>query len=296
MSATKNDSDRTKNQEKQDVEIWTEEWIEETEDRIPELPCQSSTTSDQNEYQISWRFVTNSGQDEGIIRPVIGAGGISFYPGSSMKGAFRRACRQIAPNKVDDYCGSMDKPAQLRFHGGYPIDNSWQENLIDLTHPQQGWQVKTKNTKKRPQKESAFALISLYKPKLKFGISSTRILEQADWDRIWHIWHKAVKSGLGCRVGAGYGQPEKHTENVVFQAYIEGQGIAAKTIDDKSEFRPNIFKASLRGHALRLFGGLTNKENAEMLVEKIFGGVKYNRRKCGTSGYELAESTRSDLA
>jgi CRISPR-associated protein Cmr6 len=30
-------------------------------------------------YQISWRFVTNGGQDDGMIRPVIGAYGIPFY-------------------------------------------------------------------------------------------------------------------------------------------------------------------------------------------------------------------------
>lgn len=275
------DSDRTKNGQKQDVEIWTEQWIEKTEDRIPELPCEPSTISAQNEYQISWRFVTNGGQDDGIIRPVIGTGGVPFYPGSSMKGAFRQACRKIAPDKVDDYCGSPDNPAQLRFHGGYPIDDSWQENLIDLTHPQQEWQVKTQDTSTKPKGESAFALISLYKPKLKFGISSSKSLEETDWDNIWNIWKKAVENGLGCRVSSGYGQPEQLTENVIFQAHIEGQGMAPKTIGGESEFRPNIFKASLRGHALRLFGGLTNKENAEMLVEKVFGGVEYNKGSVG---------------
>jgi CRISPR-associated protein Cmr6 len=102
-------------------------------------------------YTISWRLVTNSGQDEDVIRPVIGAKGIPFYPGSSMKGVFLRACLQIAPDKVLDFCGGeveeiiagkklkRTKPGILRFHGGYPVDMSWgkdRERLARISHKQ----------------------------------------------------------------------------------------------------------------------------------------------------------------
>ena len=66
------------------------------------------------EYTQNWRLVTNSGQDEGVIRPVIGAKGIPFYPGTSMKGAFLRACQQIAADKVVDYCGEEAEKNQTR--------------------------------------------------------------------------------------------------------------------------------------------------------------------------------------
>lgn len=261
---------RKEDRDKQDVEIWTEEWTEKCEDKVPDFP----ETLQKKEYQLSWRFVTNGGQDDGIIRPVMGAKGIPFYPGSSMKGAFRKACGEVEPDKVRDYCGDEDNPGSLRFHGGYPTDNSWQQNLVDLVHPQQGWQVKTKETSRKPRGESAFALISLYQPELRFGISSNKNLEDAEWDTIWQIWERAISSGLGCRVSAGYGQPNKQQGNILYRAYLEGQGIASTVIGNESgEFRPNIFKASIRGHALRIFGGMTDAKTAEKLVETLFGGV-----------------------
>lgn len=71
--------------EKQDVQYWAEEWIEKAE-FIP-LTSQDDSQSDTYQtqtYQIRWRFVTNGGQDDGMIRPVIGGYGIPFYPGSSI--------------------------------------------------------------------------------------------------------------------------------------------------------------------------------------------------------------------
>lgn len=260
---------RNEDRDKQDVEIWTEQWTEKAEEKTPDFPESVETQT----YQLSWRFVTNGGQDEGIIRPVIGARGVPYYPGSSMKGAFRQACRSSKPDLVKRYCGDADKPGILRFHGGYPIDSSWQEDLVDLVHPQQGWQVKTNSTRSRPKGESAFALISLYQPELKFGISSNEDLDRAEWEQIWQIWQKAISAGIGCRVSAGYGQPTKQKDKVIYRAYLEGQGIASTVIGGESEFRPNMFKASVRGHALRIFGGLTDAKTADRLVENIFGGV-----------------------
>lgn len=260
---------RNEDRDKQDVEIWTEQWTEKANDKTPEFSAIAETKT----YQLSWRFVTNGGQDEGIIRPVIGARGVPYYPGSSMKGAFRQACRDLESELVKKYCGDAEHPGILRFHGGYSVDSSWQEDLVDLVHPQQGWQVKTNNTRSKPKGESAFALISLYQPELKFGISSNEDLDSSEWQQIWQIWDKAVSSGLGCRVSAGYGQPTTQKGKILYRAYLEGQGMASTVIGGESEFRPNMFKASLRGHALRIFGGLTDEETAERLVENLFGGV-----------------------
>ncbi len=260
---------RHKDRDKQDVELWTEQWTEKADETVPNF----HETVKTKKYQISWRFVTNGGQDDGIIRPVMGAYGVPFYPGSSMKGSFLQACHKVAPDKVQDYCGDADNPGCLRFHGGYPVDDSWQHDLVDLVHPQQGWQVETTDTTNKPRGESAFALISLYQPELKFGISSNKTLEQAEWDTIWKIWDEAVYSGLGCRVSAGYGQPKEQKGKIIYRAYLEGQGMASKVIGGESEFRPNMFKAAIRGHALRIFGGLTDAKTAKNLVENLFGGV-----------------------
>jgi CRISPR-associated protein Cmr6 len=259
--------DRQKSGEEQDVERWTNEWIDKA---YPHPPQFSGRVQTSRAYRMNWRFVTNGGQDDGVIRPVIGAYGCPFYPGSSMKGAFRHAC---SAEQGDRYCGKElsggdFEPGLLRFQGGYPTDSQWQNQLIDLIHPQQERQVQ------REKNTSAFAQISLYQPTLQFGISSTEELPEAEWETIWQIWERALANGLGCRVSAGYGQVSGHTGKILYQARLKGKGQAPKLLDQTGEFRPNVFRAALRGHALRLFGGLTRSEQAEQLVNQLFGSVR----------------------
>ncbi|WP_041237985.1 RAMP superfamily protein [Gloeothece citriformis] len=254
-----------------DIKFWTSEWIERTYPYPPSFTPDNQTRTITASF--NWRFVTNGGQDDGIIRPVIGAKGYPFYPGSSMKGAFSRACTPIQRQR---YCGKPTpdgdvEPGILRFHGGYPVDKSWQDNLIDIVHPQQCWQVQDDK-----KEGGAFAQISLYQPTLCFAISSTITLKDREWEIILDIWQKAISTGLGCRVSAGYGQPKKFIGNILYQTELKGTGIAAKLLDDSAEFRTNIFRAGIRGHALRVFGGLTDEKNAETVVEKLFGGTKNN--------------------
>ncbi|MBR8829487.1 MAG: RAMP superfamily protein [Gomphosphaeria aponina SAG 52.96 = DSM 107014] len=255
----------------ENVERWVSEWIEKAYSNEEQWVNEPQTRT----YTLNWRFVTNGGQDDGIIRPVIGAFGLPYYPGSSMKGAFLRFCTQ---SQGERYCGKKleqgdSQPGILRFHGGYPTDNSWQENLVDLVHPQQEWQVKSNDTNQRARGETAFSLISLYEPEFKFSISSNIILDEEEWQTIWEIWQKAMVAGLGCRVSAGYGQTKLKSENIIYTAHLQGQGMASMLLDKTPEFRPNIFKAALRGHGLRIFGGLTSAENADSLIETLLGGV-----------------------
>ena len=250
-----------------DVNRWVSEWVEKADPKSPDFGKEVQTRT----YSLNWRFVTNGGQDDGIIRPVIGARGFPYYPGSSMKGIFARACTSSQRQR---YCGGEGEdgdctPGILRFHGGYPTDASWQEGLVDIVHPQQDWQVKSNH-----KEGGAFALISLYQPTLRFGISTTTTLEDGEWETIWEIWEKAFSRGIGCRVSAGYGQPRKYTGKVLYRTKLKGQGAAPKLLDGSSEFRPNIFKAALRGHALRIFGGLTDAHTADRLVEGLFGGIQ----------------------
>jgi CRISPR-associated protein Cmr6 len=250
---------------------WAEEWVEKIYPQAPTFASSTSAPQLQNRsYQINWRFVSNGGQDDGVIRPVIGAKGWPYYPGSSMKGLFRRAC---TPAQADLYCGkALSKgdfePGILRFLGGYPTDDHWTESLVDIVHPQQAWQVKD------DQKDGgAFVQISLYKPELSFGISSSIPLEDSEWLTIWQIWEQALAQGIGCRVSAGYGHPQTLSGRVLFRGHLKGQGQAAKLLDQTGEFRPNIFRAAIRGHALRIFGGLVNAETADRLVNELFGSA-----------------------
>ncbi len=271
--------DKEKEPQEQHSYKWASQWTEKAYPNPPEFGYEASTKT----YQIQWRFVTNGGQFEGIIFPALGAFGLPFYPGSSMKGAFCQACTEEQKQRYR-LNKNGEKPSLLRFHGGYPI-NDWTQNLVDIVHPQQNWQVKTHDTHDKLRGETGFALISLLQPTIKFGISS--LLLEMDWEEIWAIWEKALGYGIGCRTSSGYGMPKQRLKEsgevdypipiqgeVLYKAWLKGQGQASTLIDKTLEFRPNIFRASLRGHALRIFGGLTNSSSADKLVENLFGGVE----------------------
>lgn len=253
-----------------DAERWVSEWIEKVYDKPIDFGKEVKTDT----FKFNWRLVTNGGQDDGMIRPVIGAFGIPFFPGSSMKGVFRRVCHA---DQALRYCGNGDQPGILRFHGGYPTqDYDWTNNLLDLVHPQQGWQVQTNNTRQKPQGESAFALVSLFEPEFQFAISSTENLSDEEWQTIWDLWKSAIASGLGCRVSAGYGMPKNAQtpkERLIGKFHLKGEGLATKNLSGEVEFRPNMFKAAIRGHGLRIFGGLTTADNAKKIIEQLFGGI-----------------------
>jgi len=238
------------------------------------------------EYTIRWRLVTNSGQDEGVIRPIIGAKGFPYYSGASMKGAFLRACKQIniTSGEFERYLGKKledgsYKSGTLRFHGAYPIDIDWTKHLVDIIHCQDEKQViKDKTT-------NANAQISLYQVKLRFGISSFQELQNSQWNRIWEIWEYAISNGLGSRVSAGYGQfRDVNSSNKILEIDLHGQGATSKLVDGTKEFRPNIFKAALRGHTLRLLGGLTDIDTAKKITREFWGGFQGKNAVIGLLG------------
>lgn len=251
-------------QQPEQSERWVNEWLKATAMNSPEFSDKVRTKP----YQISWRLLSNSGQDDDFIRPVIAANGFPYYPGASMKGAFLRHCTR--EQKIR-YCGceinNETQPGILRFHGAFPKDHSWKKKpLIDVVHPQQDWQIKNSNS------HSAFLQISLYQPTLVFGISSTIELDDSEWETIWSIWDKAIERGIGSRVSAGYGQPIKHSETKLITVNLQGKGLASQLIDRSGEFRPNMFKAALRGHTLRLFSAVTDENTAEELTKELWGG------------------------
>ncbi|NMF83544.1 RAMP superfamily protein [Nodosilinea sp. P-1105] len=274
---------RLKKRQEPHIIKWTDEWRNFVDSEIPNFDESVATRT----YRIQWRLVSNSGQDEDLIRPVMGAGGWPLIPGSSMKGAFRRVFSAAQTEQRDRYCGKElengdFRPGILRFHGGYPADQSWKNDLIDLTHPQQDWQVRGKS-----KSGGAFSVISLKQTALRFGISSTQPLNATEWDTIWQLWEQALAQGLGCRVSSGYGQFAEEAvaslaKDVLHETGLIGQGVAPILLGNGTpEIRPNIFKAALRGHALRLFGGFVAwDDSAEALVETLFGGVRGN----GTQG------------
>ena len=254
-----------------DLQRWIDEWVERVDRNSPFSAKDLRIV----EAQIDWRLISNSGVDEGIIRPVIGAGGWPLIPGSGIKGLFRRAC---APNHLERWCGgacaSGDlSPGILRFHGAWPADASWLTGLLDLAHPQQNWQVGFTHGR---ESHSAFGVVSLHRPKLRIALScSDPELSQSEWEEIVETLKRALRAGIGGRTCVGYGSTGRLSGDVLFQCGLEGQGPAAKLLDvsDSAEFRPTMFRAAIRGMALRLFGGLTDPGTALRIVGEIFGSL-----------------------
>ncbi|RAM52587.1 MAG: hypothetical protein C6Y22_05335 [Hapalosiphonaceae cyanobacterium JJU2] len=314
--------DKRKNAEKrQDAEIWVDEWknifpqdllskeasqsnqavsnpqqpinqalvrskpsvkpAKSTNFKFPEFGSQVETWK----YTIKWRLVSNSGQDEGVIRPIIGAKGFPHFSGASMKGAFIRACKQLYGKEqgrieAENYCGKKladgsSEPGILRFHGAYPVDLDWTIKLVDIVHSQEGRQVIKED---RNKSTNANSMISLYNTTLKFGFSSTKELDKSEWNKIKKIWERALANGLGSRVSAGYGYFQEidysHREHshLLLQIKLKGQGGVSTLVNKTPEFRPNMFKAALRGHTLRLLAGMTDGDTAKQITKKLWGG------------------------
>ena len=232
-----------------------------------------------------WRVFTNCGQDS-IARPVLDIRGIPHIPGSSIKGLFRRECEQrdrLKPESglTNRYCGDKNKLkpgiAPLRFHGAYPVGD-WagtieeatqnadepRYRMVDVVHPQEDWQIG-----KPSRKKNASALISLYKPTLVFEISSGQSLSKEEWTTIAGILKTALRQGLGGKTSSSYGLAYQPKDKYDFSAYLTGKGIMPVLLGKDPEFRPNLFKAALRGHTRRLLAGCSS--NVDNSVKALFG-------------------------
>lgn len=258
-----------------DIQTWIDEWVERVDSASP------FTTKGLRivEVQIDWRLISNSGVDEGVIRPVIGAGGWPLIPGSGIKGLFRRAC---PPGRQLRWCGSPCasgdlSPGILRFHGAWPAEPSrptdfdWTHAILDVAHPQQNWQVGFTNGN---ESHTALGVASLYRPRLRIGLSSTDpSITETEWEEVVETLKRSLRAGIGGRTCVGYGTTGRLAGDVLFQCGIEGQGPSAKLLDGTAEFRPTMFRAAIRGMALRVFGGLTDAKTAMQAVGKLFGSL-----------------------
>ena len=274
-----------------DSQIFVKEWLSAAHPSHPYSHQTHASKADakhlthglQVEIPIGWRLISNSGIDDGFIRPVIGPGGWPLIPGSSIKGLFRRACSN--PHDSQRWCGAVKTykksvketlPGILRFHGAWPKDANWKEAILDVTHPQEHWQV---GFNSGGEKHNAIAVISLFKPTLIIAISSTIGLSKDEWGRIENTLIRALERGVGGRTASGYGLPatsldlaSQSSKPVFLSVGLRGQGPASKLLDFSTEFRPTLFRGTIRSMALRLFGGLTSANGAESAVKDLFGG------------------------
>jgi CRISPR-associated protein Cmr6 len=282
-----------------DLDTWTDEWLQpKAGDKQPKYQYQlpkENLKIFRCKIDFPYRLFTNGGQDS-IHRPTFGKQGIPIFPGSSLKGMFRRACREIAPDKLALYCGDAEQPGCLRFHAAYPIgdwaateERKFQEKgqpctkicyrINDLVHPQQERQLGRNNNQDGGK---ASPTISLYKPQLSVEISCTRSDVEVDWQEVEKILREAVRRGVGGKTNSGYGvsgsvngkEARSRLNHYDFVIPLQGKGTASKLLNELTEFRPQLFKAALRGHASRLLSGVCNDEAAiDKHIACLFGGT-----------------------
>ena len=284
----------------QDLARWKDEWIYPK----PEQPCYQKKELplglDGKIYRIAvnfpFRLLSNCGQDS-ILRPILGKDGIPFFSGSSVKGIFRRACvnpdHTVNLEQIKKYCGDNANLApgklRLRFHGAYPVGD-WagthkvtfqrkgqsvtevRYRMLDVVHPQQERQVGSEKN----QNATALASVSLYKPRMIFEFSSADL--NIDWKEVESIFWRAIALGVGGKTSTGYGLAgynDFHPAMVPSSkasVFLIGQGVSSTLRSDEPEFRPNLFKASLRGHFQRLLAGVVGDlRELNSQVDRLFG-------------------------
>jgi len=280
-----------KSKDKTHLDTWTKEWVNSTQNSS-EPRYQYSDSAQEIEikegcfYQFKqsfpFRVISNCGQDS-ILRPVIDSKGIPNIPGSGVKGLFRRACQKRDEDKKTEltvsYCGTQDKPGILRFHSAYPVGD-WastvQDNgkttykMLDVVFPQENRQLGKNQNKKD---KGAFAAISFSRPTFIFTITSTESLSKSEWETIQSILKTGLSKGLGGKTSSGYGLPFLASPPDL-QVRLIGTGLTSSLLNGEFEFRSNLFKAVLRGHASRLLAGYNNNSDfIEGKVKELFGST-----------------------
>jgi CRISPR-associated protein Cmr6 len=268
------------------IQQWHDEWLKGINTTIADGEgnnhCGDSNTLIE-EIEIDWRLLTNSGVDEGFIRPVINSRGWPLIPGSSIKGLFRNQwLKQGLPSdQLENLCGSRtnNKPLHqglLRFHSVHVRERSCLERSLDITHSQENWQLGTIADQRKIERK-AIGLVSLWKPKLRVVISSQpKSITAEQWKIIRDVLIQSVAAGIGGRTAAGYGRTRyTNVYKEVFSCQLRGQGIAPKLLDvsGSAEFRPVSLRAAIRGMAMRLFAGLLPAQLAVKQVERLFGSL-----------------------
>lgn len=275
------------------LEQWKDEWIYPDSQGLPHYQKQEPPLIEGKNYRIKvefpFRLLSNCGQDS-ILRPIMGKDGIPYLSGSSVKGLFRRVCNDAQAQK---YCGDNENlaPSSLgfRFHGAYPVGDwsgmhkvkVWEHGqeiikiryrMLDVVHPQQERQVGSD----RQQNATALASVSLYKPTMIFEFSSAD--PDTNWKELETIFWRAIDLGVGGKTSTGYGFGG-HSDSrpaIVQQGkanvMLIGQGVSPTLRSGEAEFRPNLFKASLRGHFQRLLAGVVDdRRNLDPEVNRLFG-------------------------
>ena len=292
-----------KKEDKKHLDKWCQQWVYPKIEKDPQprhqfqepkIGCENGMYRIKIEFP--FRLASNCGQDN-ILRPIMGKNGIPYLSGSSVKGLFSRACNE---NQRKLYCGAENEKDKsfspsaigLRFHGAYPIGD-WsgmrkvtvkkkdgrrgeteQETcyrMLDVIHPQQLRQVGDPSAR---DSASVYTMVSLYQPTMVFEFSSADP-QNTNWEEVENLFLGAIQLGVGGKTSTGYGlgghlpDHQSYIPSYPITVAFKGRGVSPTLRSDEPEFRPNLFKATLRGHIKRLLAGVT--QSGKDMEERLFG-------------------------
>jgi CRISPR-associated protein Cmr6 len=103
-------------------------------------------------------------------------------------------------------------------------------------------------------------------------MSSIQPLTLEEWEDIKGLLRRALRQGLGGKTSTGYGLWANPKDKYALSVYLKGVGVSSLLRSDEPEFRPNLFKATLKGHVSRLLAGVCSDEaSIHKKVNKLFG-------------------------
>jgi CRISPR-associated protein Cmr6 len=101
-----------------------------------------------------------------------------------------------------------------------------------------------------------------------------------NWKEVETIFWEAIALGVGGKTSIGYGLGGHNDQRPAIvpsgkaktNVMLIGQGVSSTLRSGEAEFRPNLFKASLRGHLQRLLAGVIgDRKKLDPHIDHLFG-------------------------
>lgn len=224
-----------------------------------------------------------------VFHPVYG---VHYIPSSSLKGAIRAIALQDNPSEVKRLLGQLDEGIGcVQILDAFPTAPCLS---VDMANPQWHWQQNSVKYNSEPH-----ALLSLKQPQFVIGLRRTsRLSSLEDVDKVKGWLQKALASGIGSRLSAGYGRTTMmaslpHSSSHKFQLWTQGM-YAAST--DNPEFRPVALRGMLRYWFRAIALALYSPSECKALEANLFGTIEPKSKEGSIRIAVEWEAKKSDRA
>lgn len=215
-----------------------------------------------------------------------------YIPGSAIRGLVRDWAMQQSPdirNTVIDLLGKQDHekitPGKIEFLDAWPEKDT--SLSLDVVNPQEKFQVYHDNDK-QPAPHAFYTLGDGLCP-VPFALAIRGIPGKATDEDIVIVWQWLTQAlaahGLGGRTASGYGllesavstelppNPNHQSQRFDFTLYTQGVEGAIQG-KNQMELRPSHWRGWLRSWTLRFLLGVMSENNANIILEGLFGTIE----------------------